>query len=119
MTCAYGIHIVGRVLICYGVFDAIASVSFGFIIKKIGRIPIFLLGASINLAVFITLFSYPQRSDNMAGQNEADSYKILIYLHCRRNFFSLQNTLISIIFVCFLICFMKHRGKERKILCKK
>jgi hypothetical protein len=26
VTCAYGVHVVGRVLICYGIFDALASV---------------------------------------------------------------------------------------------
>ena len=69
VTCAYGVHIVGRVIICYGVFDALASVSFGFIIKKIGRVPIFILGALINLGVLITLFSYTPSSSNYAGKN--------------------------------------------------
>jgi len=56
VTCAYGVHIVGRVLICYGIFDAIASASFGFVIKVVGRWPIFVLGAVINMSVLITLF---------------------------------------------------------------
>jgi len=67
VTCAYGVHIVGRVIICYGVFDALASVSFGFIIKKIGRVPIFILGALINLGVLITLFSYTPSNSNYAA----------------------------------------------------
>jgi len=63
VTCAYGVHIVGRVLICYGVFDAIASVSFGFVIKVIGRLPIFILGAVINVCVLITLFTWTPTQD--------------------------------------------------------
>ena len=69
MTCAYGVHIVGRVIICYGVFDALASVSFGFVIKMIGRVPIFVLGATINLCVLITLFFWAPTSDNIAGSS--------------------------------------------------
>jgi len=63
VTCAYGVHIIGRVLICYGIFDAIASVSFGFVIKVIGRVPIFFLGATINVAVLITLFFWTPTAD--------------------------------------------------------
>jgi len=58
VTCAYGVHIVGRVLIVFGICDALASVGFGFIIKKIGRIPIFILGALINILVIIVMFSW-------------------------------------------------------------
>jgi hypothetical protein len=58
VTCAYGVHIVGRVLIVFGICDALASVGFGFIIKKIGRIPIFFLGACINVLVIIVMFSW-------------------------------------------------------------
>lgn len=63
VTCAYGVHIVGRVLICYGVFDALASVSFGFVIKLVGRVPIFILGACINVGVLIALFSWTPTPD--------------------------------------------------------
>merc|ERR1711936_282551 len=52
VTCAYGVHTVGRVLILFGVCDALASIGFGFIIKKVGRMPIFILGACLN--AFIT-----------------------------------------------------------------
>merc|ERR1719435_607360 len=43
VTCAYGVHIVGRVLIVFGIFDALASALSGLLIKKIGRVPIFIL----------------------------------------------------------------------------
>ena len=66
MTCAYGVHIVGRVLIVFGVCDAAASVGFGFIIKKIGRIPIFILGAVINVLVIIVMLSWSPTRDQVA-----------------------------------------------------
>ena len=56
VSCVLGVHNVGWVLITYGVFDAVCSVSFGAIIKHTGRVPIFLLGASINLIVVIIFF---------------------------------------------------------------
>jgi len=58
VTCAYGIHTVGKVLIVFGVCDALASIGFGFVIKKVGRIPIFILGACINLLVIIVMLSW-------------------------------------------------------------
>jgi len=66
VTCAYGVHIVGRVLIVFGICDAAASVGFGFIIKKIGRIPIFILGATINILVIIVMLSWSPARDQVA-----------------------------------------------------
>lgn len=45
-------------MIVYGVCDAICSFSFGFIIKKIGRIPIFLFGALVNIVVCVVFFTW-------------------------------------------------------------
>ena len=58
MTCAYGVHTVGRVLILFGVCDALASIGFGFIIKKVGRLPIFVLGACLNALVIIVMLAW-------------------------------------------------------------
>ena len=58
MTCAYGVHTVGRVLILFGVCDALASIGFGFIIKKVGRLPIFVLGAYLNALVIIVMLAW-------------------------------------------------------------
>ncbi|CAG7838482.1 unnamed protein product [Allacma fusca] len=52
-------------MICYGVADAISSISFGPIIKSFGRMPVFILGAVINLAVIITMFLWLPSSDEM------------------------------------------------------
>jgi predicted MFS family arabinose efflux permease len=56
ITCSWGIGNVGYVLICYGVCDAIASISFGPVIRYLGRVPIFIFGALINVAMIITMF---------------------------------------------------------------
>ena len=69
VTCAYGVHTVGRVLIVYGVCDALASVGFGFIIKKVGRIPVFTLGALINVSVIITMFSWAPSVSAVGGNS--------------------------------------------------
>ena len=69
MTCAYGVHIVGRVLIVFGVCDALASVGFGFIIEKVGRVPIFFLGAAINLIVIIGMLSWAPSNNEAFGKN--------------------------------------------------
>ena len=63
VSCVLGVHNVGWVLITYGVFDAMCSVSFGAVIKYTGRVPIFLLGASINLIVVIIFFEWSPHSD--------------------------------------------------------
>jgi len=58
VTCAYGAHTVGRVLIVYGVCDALGSIGFGYIIKVVGRIPIFIFGACINFTVIAVMLSW-------------------------------------------------------------
>jgi predicted MFS family arabinose efflux permease len=63
VSCVLGVHNVGWVLITYGVCDAICSVSFGAVIKYTGRVPIFLLGAAINLVVVIIFFEWTPNAD--------------------------------------------------------
>ncbi|ROT61868.1 putative protein unc-93-like A isoform X1 [Penaeus vannamei] len=46
---------VGYVMICYGVCDAVCSVSFSPLVKMIGRVRVFSVGAVINLVIIITL----------------------------------------------------------------
>ncbi len=47
---------VGLVLIAYGICDSIGSLSFGQIIKYIGRWPCFIFAAIINYSLIITMF---------------------------------------------------------------
>ena len=76
MTCAYGVHIVGRVLIVYGICDALASIGFGFIIQKIGRIPIFILGAIINVVVLLVMLIWTPTGSTQYGRTK----KLNIYI---------------------------------------
>ena len=61
VTCAYGVHIVGRVLIVFGICDALASVGFGFITKRVGRVPIFAFATSYVTRGGAILFVWPDR----------------------------------------------------------
>jgi len=63
ITCAWGVQNVGYVLITYGVVDAICSASFGGFIKYVGRVPIFLGGAVLNLICVIVLFEWAPHPD--------------------------------------------------------
>jgi len=56
LACAWGAHHIGYVLIVYGVVDAVCSASFGNLIQYVGRIPIFIGGAIINIICVIILF---------------------------------------------------------------
>ncbi len=58
MSCAYGVENLGYVLIVYGICDAICSFSFGFFIKYVGRVPIFIFGAIVNLGVVAALYTW-------------------------------------------------------------
>ncbi len=58
ISCAYGVQNVGYVVIVFGVCDAICSFSFGYVIKKVGRVPIFLMGALVNIACIAVFFTW-------------------------------------------------------------
>ncbi|XP_059470338.1 UNC93-like protein [Neocloeon triangulifer] len=66
VTCAYGVQNVGYVMICFGVCDAVFSLVFGELIKIVGRIPIFTLGAAINIAMICTMFFWKPMPDEPA-----------------------------------------------------
>ena len=55
---------VGYVLITYGVVDALCSATFGSFIKKVGRVPIFIGGAVLNIICVIVLFEWTPNADN-------------------------------------------------------
>jgi hypothetical protein len=50
-------------MITFGVCDALFSMAFGSIIKLTGRIPIFLLGAVLNVTVIAVLFNWMPNPD--------------------------------------------------------
>lgn len=63
IDCAWGIEKIGYVLVCYGVVDAIASISFGPVIKYVGRLPVFIFGALVNIAMIIVFFTWTPNKD--------------------------------------------------------
>jgi len=58
VTCAYGVQTVGRVIVCYGVCDAISSATMGYMIKIFGREKIFSFAAVLNVICMIIAFSW-------------------------------------------------------------
>ncbi|CAG0879668.1 unnamed protein product [Cyprideis torosa] len=65
VSCSWGTANIGYVLICYGIVDAMCSYSFGYVIKIVGRIPIFLTGAVVNVLMLIVLFNWAPTPDQI------------------------------------------------------
>ncbi|XP_069973442.1 UNC93-like protein [Penaeus vannamei] len=65
VSCGLGVHMVGYVMICYGLCDAVCSYSFSPLVKAVGRVPVFTLGALINLGVIITLRLWTPTADDL------------------------------------------------------
>ncbi|UYV67048.1 unc-93, partial [Cordylochernes scorpioides] len=59
VACSRGVHSVGYVMICFGACDALGSATFGSAVRRIGRIPVFVLGALGNLAMMVLLVAGP------------------------------------------------------------
>ncbi|XP_053610147.1 UNC93-like protein [Plodia interpunctella] len=53
--CAYGIHNIGYVMICFGVFNAIAAPVAGALVKVTGRLPVMLTALILNLCLLTAL----------------------------------------------------------------
>lgn len=66
VSCGLGVHMVGYVMICYGVCDALCSITFSPLIKMVGRVPVFTVGAVINFGVIITLIYWRPHPDDTA-----------------------------------------------------
>lgn len=47
----------------YGICDAICSFSFGFVIKVVGRVPIFIFGTIVNAIVIVIFFTWSPNPD--------------------------------------------------------
>ncbi|XP_045611694.1 UNC93-like protein [Procambarus clarkii] len=65
VSCGLGVHMVGYIMICYGVCDAVCSVSFSPLVKIVGRVPIFVMGFSINLSIIITLIYWSPNPEDL------------------------------------------------------
>ncbi|CAL4185761.1 unnamed protein product, partial [Meganyctiphanes norvegica] len=65
ISCGLGIHMVGYILICYGICDAVFSLCFSPLVNRIGRVPIFTAGALINLGIIITFLKWMPHPDDI------------------------------------------------------
>jgi len=63
VSCAWGVSNVGYVLITYGVVDAMCSATFGNFIQYVGRVPIFLGGAFLNIICLVILWTWTPNPD--------------------------------------------------------
>lgn len=65
ISCGLGVHMVGYVMICYGVFDALCSICFSPMVKLVGRIPVFLLGCVANVSIIVLFMVWEPNSDDI------------------------------------------------------
>ncbi|KAF2353759.1 Ion channel regulatory protein UNC-93 [Trinorchestia longiramus] len=65
VSCGLGVHMVGYVMICYGLCDALCSVCFSPMVKLVGRVPVFVLGVTANVSMIILFFIWQPNSDEM------------------------------------------------------
>lgn len=63
VACAWGLHYIGFVAICFGVVNAIVSLTSGIMVKLVGRIPIFIVAATANVTTFISLLFWKPTSE--------------------------------------------------------
>lgn len=65
VTCAYGAHVIGRVVIVFGICNATFSFASGYIIKVVGRPAIFVFGAVMNVIVIAVMLGWAPASDQV------------------------------------------------------
>ena len=65
VTCAYGAHVIGRVVIVFGICNATFSFASGYIIKVVGRPAIFVFGAVMNVLVIGVMLGWAPASDQV------------------------------------------------------
>ena len=58
VACSKGVDKVGSMMICFGVTDAIGSYVFGHLVKFLGRMPCFLVGAFLNYLMIILMLNW-------------------------------------------------------------
>ncbi|MEE6509289.1 hypothetical protein FKM82_025341 [Ascaphus truei] len=66
VTCILGMKYVGFVLICFGVTNSICAALFGKLTQYTGRIPLFILGAAINIGCIIGFLTWKPHINNFA-----------------------------------------------------
>ena len=63
VTCSWGVDKIGWTLMCYGIVDAVGSLSFGPVVRRFGRVPVFLFGAVLNAGLLTTLLLWRPSPD--------------------------------------------------------
>lgn len=63
IACAWGVHNIGLVFICFGIVSSIMSYLAGWLVKYIPRMVLVLAGAAANLGVSAVLFLWEPDSD--------------------------------------------------------
>ena len=58
ITCGLGVHMIGYVMIVYGICDAVCSITFSPIVKVVGRVPVFILGCAANVAAIVICMTW-------------------------------------------------------------
>ena len=58
IACSWGVENIGYVLICYGATDAIGSITSGWIVKRVGRVALFIFAAALHLCLIIALLFF-------------------------------------------------------------
>ena len=74
MTCQYGVHIVGRIQLAFGIFSVVSSIGMGPIVKKFGRLLILIIASFANIGAIIILMLW-----NYFQINNVIGKKISIY----------------------------------------
>lgn len=64
VSCALGIHLIGYVMICFGVVNAICSIVFGTVMKYVGRASIIALGALTHGGLIIYMLFWRPHPDS-------------------------------------------------------
>ncbi|XP_064472636.1 protein unc-93 homolog A-like [Ornithodoros turicata] len=55
ISCSWGVQYVGFVMMSYGVMDSICSMVFGLLVRRVGRIPLVLMAAVLNLSMMVLM----------------------------------------------------------------
>ncbi|XP_042205192.1 UNC93-like protein isoform X2 [Homarus americanus] len=65
VSCGLGLHMVGYILVFYGLCDALCSIGLSRLVKLVGRVPVFTLAFLINLALIIVLIYWLPHPDDL------------------------------------------------------
>ncbi|XP_066450655.1 protein unc-93 homolog A-like [Eleutherodactylus coqui] len=66
VTCILGLKYLGFIMICFGVTNSICAAIFGKLAQYTGRVPLFLLGAAINIGCIIGFLIWKPADGNFA-----------------------------------------------------